>query len=67
MYHYNQFTNPLIVLGIILAGVFSWTLFEYVFHRFISHGEDMWMPLFKHNKWVYTTHFMMHGIHHAFP
>jgi len=25
------------------------------------------MQYIPHNKWVFTFHFMIHGIHHAFP
>ena len=33
-------------------------------HRFIFHSEDHWLP--NHPK-VLAHHFMIHGIHHAFP
>jgi len=48
----------------ILLGVFFWTLSEYFLHRFIFHGEETWLP---DKKWAYLTHFLLHGIHHAFP
>ena len=58
------------VIGIflqVLIGLFIWTLFEYFGHRFLFHGEDWWMKVIPQNKWVLTGHFMIHGIHHAFP
>jgi 4-hydroxysphinganine ceramide fatty acyl 2-hydroxylase len=45
-------------------GVFAWTLVEYVMHRFLFHGEETWLP---NNKTWFVIHFLMHGIHHAFP
>ena len=49
------------------VGFCYWTLMEYVLHRFLFHGEDTWMKYIPFNKYVYTFHFLMHGIHHAFP
>lgn len=45
-------------------GVFVWTLAEYLLHRFLFHSEDYWLP--KH-RYIFPMHFLMHGIHHAFP
>lgn len=51
---------PLGVAGTLLAGIFAWTLVEYVLHRWIFH-------------WVNDTprgrriHFLLHGVHHDFP
>ena len=49
------------------AGVFSWTVIEYFLHRFIFHGEDVFMPYLPQNNFMYVFHFCLHGIHHAFP
>lgn len=43
-----------------LAGIFAWTLFEYVFHRFAFHYH----PKTEIGKKV---HFLVHGIHHDYP
>lgn len=51
----------------IVLGFIGWTFAEYTLHRFLFHGEDNWMWIAPRNKWVYTGHFMIHGIHHAFP
>jgi len=40
---------------------------EYTLHRFLFHGEDYWMCYLPESKYIYTMHFMMHGIHHSFP
>lgn len=45
-------------------GIFFWTLSEYVLHRFIFHGEDYWLP---EKPKIFAFHFLIHGIHHAFP
>lgn len=45
-------------------GLLFWTLSEYVLHRFLFHGEDVWLP---DNKYFFVLHFLIHGIHHAFP
>lgn len=37
---------------------------EYFLHRFAFHGEDLWLP---DNRLGIFTHFLLHGIHHAFP
>lgn len=36
-------------------------------HRFLFHGEDYWMKYVPNNKEIRTFHFLIHGIHHAFP
>src|SRR4051812_37195565 len=45
-------------------GVVSWTIMEYTLHRFVFHGEELWLP---NNKYLWVFHFCLHGIHHAFP
>lgn len=50
-----------------MFGIFFWGLGEYVLHRFVFHGEDTWMRNVPLNGPVYAFHFMIHGIHHAFP
>ena len=48
-------------------GILLFSFYEYAVHRFVFHGEDTWMEYVPFNKYVYTFHFLMHGIHHAFP
>jgi 4-hydroxysphinganine ceramide fatty acyl 2-hydroxylase len=46
-------------------GVAIWTFSEYCYHRFLFHCEDfIYFP--RHSKF-YGLHFLVHGIHHAFP
>jgi len=47
------------------VGFVSWTLIEYLLHRLLFHCEDL--GLFPRNTKVYAIHFLVHGIHHAFP
>lgn len=47
-------------LGLFLAGILSWTLFEYLAHRFVFHYH----PTSKIGKRV---HFLIHGVHHDYP
>jgi len=54
-------------IGIFVLGILSWTLMEYVMHRYLFHGEEYWMDKLPHSKWIWSFHFLMHGIHHAFP
>ncbi len=42
----------------------NWTILEYTIHRFVFHGEDKWLPA---NNVGYMAHFLLHGIHHAYP
>lgn len=50
-----------------IMGIVSWGLAEYCLHRFVFHGEDTWMKNIKCNGPIYAFHFMIHGVHHAFP
>jgi sterol desaturase/sphingolipid hydroxylase (fatty acid hydroxylase superfamily) len=42
------------------AGIFFWTLAEYLIHRFIFHYQPV-------SEWGKKIHFLFHGNHHAFP
>jgi 4-hydroxysphinganine ceramide fatty acyl 2-hydroxylase len=43
-----------------IAGMFSWSLFEYLMHRFLFH-------LVSENKKVTQVIYVMHGNHHEYP
>ncbi len=47
-----------------LGGVLMWTFGEYTLHRFLFHAEDYWLPNIPK---IMAFHFLIHGIHHAFP
>jgi sterol desaturase/sphingolipid hydroxylase (fatty acid hydroxylase superfamily) len=57
-----EFTsNTIYSTGIIyLFGILTWTLMEYVLHRFIFHIDE-YFPAFK------RLHYILHGIHHDHP
>lgn len=41
-------------------GFVSWTLAEYLLHRYLFHWYNDW-------KWTQRFHFIMHGSHHEYP
>lgn len=48
-------------LGLLfLAGMLTWSLFEYLMHRFLFHMTTHGP---RADRWVYT----MHGVHHEYP
>jgi len=49
--------------GYWLLGLFLWTLVEYILHRFLFH-LDAYLP---ENRFAFTAHFLLHGIHHYLP
>lgn len=44
----------------LLAGIFIWSITEYLLHRFVFH----FVPK---SKWGLRLHFIFHGVHHDFP
>ena len=48
------------VIVFYVGGMFSWTLFEYLMHRFVFHHESDHPRV---QKFMYTAH----GVHHEFP
>mmetsp|Transcript_12377 Transcript_12377/g.23449 ORF Transcript_12377/g.23449 Transcript_12377/m.23449 type:complete len:328 (-) Transcript_12377:2512-3495(-) len=55
-------TLPQMLLWFV-AGVFWWTFFEYIMHRFIFHAEQYMLNF----KPLLCLHYLFHGIHHAYP
>jgi 4-hydroxysphinganine ceramide fatty acyl 2-hydroxylase len=49
---------------LLLGGILFWTFLEYFLHRWFFHSEDAWLP---NHPLVLAHHFLIHGIHHAFP
>ena len=47
-----------------ICGFIFWTFFEHALHRFVFHGERYWVP---DNQYAIACHFVMNGIHHAYP
>lgn len=50
----------LAVAGLFLLGVLTWTLLEYIIHRYVFHYE----PKSHFGK---QLHFIVHGVHHDYP
>src|SRR5215468_11070587 len=52
--------SGLAIAGLVAAGVFTWTLTEYLLHRFVFHWVN-------DTSWGKRVHFVLHGVHHDFP
>jgi len=52
--------SVLAVAGFFVVGILSWTLLEYIIHRYVFHYEPK-------TRWGKMLHFIMHGVHHDYP
>ncbi len=52
--------SALSIIGLIIFGLFIWTITEYALHRFIFHWELK-------SKLGAKIHFIFHGVHHDYP
>jgi sterol desaturase/sphingolipid hydroxylase (fatty acid hydroxylase superfamily) len=59
-FHRNVEPSLFLMLVVFLVGVFSWTFFEYILHRFVFHYVAE-APLFK------RLNYLVHGVHHEYP
>jgi len=50
----------LAVAGLFALGVLSWTLLEYIIHRYVFHYEPT-------SRWGERLHFIVPGVHHDYP
>lgn len=57
---FNFKLSWLSILGLIVFGMFIWTITEYLLHRFIFHWELK-------SKLGARIHFIFHGVHHDYP
>ncbi|XP_075392852.1 fatty acid 2-hydroxylase [Tenrec ecaudatus] len=48
--------------GLILLGMLSWTILEYLIHRFLFHMKPP-----SDSYYLIMLHFMLHGLHHKAP
>uniref|UniRef100_A0A7S3K966 Fatty acid 2-hydroxylase n=1 Tax=Euplotes crassus TaxID=5936 RepID=A0A7S3K966_EUPCR len=55
--------TPLEFILTCIFAIICWTFAEYALHRFVFHME-VYMP---DNAYFRATHYIFHGIHHAFP
>ncbi|MCL2450443.1 MAG: sterol desaturase family protein [Polyangiaceae bacterium] len=51
---------PLAIGALFLGGAFTWTLAEYVLHRYVFHWTN-------ETAWGRRIHFLLHGVHHDYP
>jgi 4-hydroxysphinganine ceramide fatty acyl 2-hydroxylase len=61
---YKDFQNAIgfiTFFELFVAGLFIWTLTEYIMHRFVFH----YVP--KDKPWALRLHFIFHGVHHDYP
>ena len=52
--------SVLYVFTLFIGGIFTWTLAEYLLHRFIFHYNAK-------SKFGKKIHFIFHGVHHDYP
>jgi len=52
--------SPLAMVALPLGGMLSWTLAEYILHRFVFHWSN-------ETAWGKRIHFLLHGVHHEYP
>ena len=55
--------NQLYFTSWLVGAFFFWTLFEYLFHRFINHLDSF----FPESEAIRKFDYAIHGIHHEFP
>jgi len=62
LYFGNVYRNLSMGLEVVLfvCGVFSWTLFEYIMHRYLFH-------FISENPKLQKIIYRLHGVHHEFP
>uniref|UniRef100_A0A915PT18 Fatty acid 2-hydroxylase n=1 Tax=Setaria digitata TaxID=48799 RepID=A0A915PT18_9BILA len=60
--NYGFIYGLIIWAGLFTLGVLSWTLLEYILHRFAFH----WQPN-PESYFQITLHFLLHGLHHKTP
>jgi sterol desaturase/sphingolipid hydroxylase (fatty acid hydroxylase superfamily) len=63
-FFYQGVVDPILtawnIIGLFVFGLLTWTLTEYLLHRFVFHYE----PTTSIGK---RLHFLMHGVHHDYP
>jgi 4-hydroxysphinganine ceramide fatty acyl 2-hydroxylase len=57
---FESVLTTLSIIGLIIFGLFIWTITEYLLHRFIFHLELK-------SKLGARIHFIFHGVHHDYP
>ena len=57
---FNFEMGSLTIIGLLIFGIFIWTITEYLLHRFVFHLELK-------SKLGSRIHFIFHGVHHDYP
>jgi sterol desaturase/sphingolipid hydroxylase (fatty acid hydroxylase superfamily) len=52
--------SPAGMVALFAAGMLTWTLAEYVLHRYVFHWTN-------DTPWGRRIHFLLHGVHHDYP
>ena len=58
---WSELESTWMTLFVFACGMFAWTLYEYILHRFVFHCE-WWLP---DCSYIFIFHFFIHGIHHS--
>ena len=56
-------TDSMLGVSLVFIGMFTWTIIEYVFHRFLFHMDK----LLPSHQIAFSIHFLLHGVHHFLP
>lgn len=59
-FYQNYSKNVYEIVAIFFVGLFSWTFFEYMMHRFLYHDH-------KDASYNHKFNYLFHGIHHEYP
>ncbi len=60
-YFYNYIQPSVgVLIGVFFIGLFSWTFFEYILHRYVFHFVN-------DTKFAQRFHYLIHGVHHEYP
>lgn len=65
-FDFGAVDQPQLVPPLILTGIFTFSLVEYLLHRFLFHSER-YLPDNFLGKPLRYLHFILHGIHHTIP
>ncbi|MGA9116278.1 MAG: sterol desaturase family protein [Bacteroidota bacterium] len=60
LFRASEVLRPRETAALFVSGVLTWTLAEYLLHRFVFHHQPS-------SAWGKKLHFLMHGVHHDYP
>lgn len=56
----QRHTAVMVAVAAFFGGMLTWTLAEYVLHKYVFHWEN-------DTAWGKRVHFLLHGVHHEYP